>query len=110
LSDVANVMAGYDRWPAVYDTDQNPMQALEGLAVREMLGNVAGLKVLDLGCGTGRHALRQAENDAVVTAFETSQRECCQKLAVSLELTWWTFYHMTSAKLFRLQKVNSIWS
>jgi malonyl-CoA O-methyltransferase len=33
---------------------------------------VAGLSVLDLGCGTGRHALRMAEAGASVTAVDFS--------------------------------------
>ena len=45
--------AGYDRWAAIYDHDANPLQALEGPRVRELLGDVRGLTVLDLGCGTG---------------------------------------------------------
>src|SRR5262245_10027573 len=31
---VTGVRAGYDRWAAVYDHDANPLQALEGPAVR----------------------------------------------------------------------------
>ena len=73
MSDVANIMAGYDRWAAVYDTDKNLMQTIEGLAVRRMFGLVEGLKVLDFGCGTGRHALCLAENGAVVTALDFSE-------------------------------------
>ena len=46
---------GYDRWAAIYDEDANPLQALEQPRFRDACGEVAGLTVLDLGCGTGRH-------------------------------------------------------
>jgi ubiquinone/menaquinone biosynthesis C-methylase UbiE len=64
---------GYDRWAAVYDHDANPLQALEGPRVRELLGEVRGLDVLDLGCGTGRHALWLAAGGARVTALDFSE-------------------------------------
>src|SRR5262245_17195616 len=63
---------GYDRWAAFYDADDNPLVALEGPWVERLLGNVSGLTVLDLGCGTGRHALRLAAAGASVHALDFS--------------------------------------
>ena len=63
---------GYDRWAAVYDEEDNPLVALETPHVARLLGDVAGLSILDVGCGTGRHALRLAERGARVTAIDFS--------------------------------------
>jgi ubiquinone/menaquinone biosynthesis C-methylase UbiE len=71
--DPAGIRGGYDRWARVYDHDQNPLVALEEPVVSEALGAVAGLRVLDLGCGTGRHALRLAAAGASVTALDFSE-------------------------------------
>lgn len=71
MSNPMPVQAGYDRWAGVYDHDANPLQALEEPLVSEAIGSVDGLKVLDLGCGTGRHALRMA--GAEVTALDFSE-------------------------------------
>jgi ubiquinone/menaquinone biosynthesis C-methylase UbiE len=69
----ADIRTGYDRWAAVYDRDGNPLQALEGPAVREAVGDPRGRTVLDLGCGTGRHALWLAATGATVTAVDFSE-------------------------------------
>lgn len=69
---VSAVRPGYDRWAAVYDHDGNPLQGLEEPRVRSALGVVGGLTVLDLGCGTGRHALWLAAAGATVTAVDFS--------------------------------------
>lgn len=66
------VRSGYDRWAAVYDHDANPLTALEEPFVREALGETRGLEVLDLGCGTGRHALWLAAGGAAVTGVDFS--------------------------------------
>jgi ubiquinone/menaquinone biosynthesis C-methylase UbiE len=71
--DPAAIKSGYDRWSEVYDHDLNPLVALEEPVVREALGPVAGLDVLDLGCGTGRHALWLAGAGARVTAVDFSE-------------------------------------
>lgn len=71
--DVGLVRDGYDRWAAIYDHDGNPLQALEGPAVRFAVGDPSGLDALDLGCGTGRHALWLAEAGARVTAVDFSE-------------------------------------
>lgn len=63
---------GYDRWAEVYDTDGNPLVALEEPEVIRMLGDVRGLKVGDVGTGTGRHALRIAADGAQVVACDLS--------------------------------------
>lgn len=70
--DPKTVAAGYDRWASLYDHDGNPMQGLEQPLVWDAAGDVAGLTLLDLGCGTGRHALRFAAAGAVVTAVDFS--------------------------------------
>ena len=61
------VRSGYDRWAEIYDEEANPLIGLEEPVVREALGDVAGLAVLDLGCGTGRHAVWLASAGATVT-------------------------------------------
>ncbi|MFA6004843.1 MAG: class I SAM-dependent methyltransferase, partial [Elusimicrobiota bacterium] len=63
---------GYDRWAAVYDCDGNPLIALEEPVIRKLLGPVRGLRVADIGCGTGRYAVRLARQGARVTALDFS--------------------------------------
>jgi len=63
---------GYDRWAELYDGEGNPLVELEEPEVDRRLGDVAGLDVVDVGCGTGRHALRLAARGARVTAVDFS--------------------------------------
>src|SRR5438128_9514141 len=66
------VREGYDRWAEIYDEEDNPLLALEEPCVAEMLGDVRGLRIADIGCGTGRHALRLAQAGARVTGVDFS--------------------------------------
>jgi malonyl-CoA O-methyltransferase len=63
---------GYDRWAATYDTMGNWLLDLEEPEVDRALGDVDGLEVLDVGAGTGRHAIRIAGGGARVTAIDFS--------------------------------------
>lgn len=72
---------GYDQWAAVYDTDGNPLIALEEPRVAELLGDVRGLTIADIGCGTGRHAIRLARQGASVTAIDFSEGMLAQARA-----------------------------
>jgi SAM-dependent methyltransferase len=65
--------AGYDRWAEIYDEDDNPLVALEEPVVDGLLGEVAGLDVVDVGCGTGRHTLRLAARGARVVGVDFSE-------------------------------------
>lgn len=84
------VREGYDRWAPHYDTDGNPLVALEQRVFDAVLGPVRGLDVLDLGCGTGRHTLRLARAGARVRGFDLSPgmlavaRRAAQGLPVEL--------------------------
>jgi len=73
MSETVGVQHGYDRWAAVYDKDANPLQALEEPLFQDACGDVAGLMVLDLGCGTGRHTQWLASGGATVTAVDFSE-------------------------------------
>ena len=64
---------GYDLWASVYDSDGNPLIMLEEPEVGTALGPVSGKAVLDLGCGTGRHAVRLAAAGARVTGCDFSE-------------------------------------
>jgi malonyl-CoA O-methyltransferase len=71
--DPSAIRSGYDRWAELYDHESNPLIALEEPVVRRALGDVGGLVVLDLGCGTGRHALWLGAAGARVTAVDFSE-------------------------------------
>ena len=73
LAQLSSVRSGYDRWALVYDYDANPLSALEEPLMKEAAGDVRGLTALDLGCGTGRHALWIAAAGATVIAVDFSE-------------------------------------
>ncbi len=63
---------GYNRWATIYDDEDNPLIVLEERHLPGLLGDVHGLDVIDLGCGTGRHAVRLVAAGARVTAVDFS--------------------------------------
>jgi ubiquinone/menaquinone biosynthesis C-methylase UbiE len=69
----AAIRFGYDRWSQIYDQEANPLIGLEEPVVKGAVGDVAGLSVLDLGCGTGRHSIWMAAAGASVTAIDFSE-------------------------------------
>jgi len=64
---------GYDAWAPLYDEDDNPLIKLEAPVVAELLPDLAGQLILDVGCGTGRHSLVMAAAGADVTAIDFSE-------------------------------------
>lgn len=68
------VVEGYDIWAPTYDHSPNPLVALEEKVTLELLGNVTGKQILDLGCGTGRYAAMLAKSGAIVLGVEPSSQ------------------------------------
>jgi ubiquinone/menaquinone biosynthesis C-methylase UbiE len=63
---------GYDLWSQIYDDEDNPLVALETAWISRLLGDVRGLTVADVGCGTGRHAITMAAAGARVVGIDFS--------------------------------------
>lgn len=64
---------GYDRWSNIYDDEDNALVKLETELFAQLLGDVQGKRVLDVGCGTGRHAIVLHDQGADVTAVDFSE-------------------------------------
>jgi 2-polyprenyl-3-methyl-5-hydroxy-6-metoxy-1,4-benzoquinol methylase len=73
---------GYALWSQTYhEQADNPLTVLEEPVIEPLFGEVAGRRVLDVGCGTGRHALRLAASGAEVVGYDP----CPEMLAVARE-------------------------
>jgi ubiquinone/menaquinone biosynthesis C-methylase UbiE len=65
----------YDRFARIYshETEHNAFNALyERPESLRLMGDVAGLKVLDAGCGSGAHAAALLARGAIVTGIDKS--------------------------------------
>jgi ubiquinone/menaquinone biosynthesis C-methylase UbiE len=61
----------YAAWAQSYDAEpDNRVIAAEESVIWEMIGAPEGLRVLDVGCGTGRHAVRLARQGSHVTGTD----------------------------------------
>ena len=72
-------VAGYNLAAEYYDEKEKYLNSFENNKVLELLGDVQGKKVLDIGAGTGRLTLQLAKRGAEVTAVDISE-EMLKKL------------------------------
>jgi len=63
---------GYARWATSYDQESNLLIILEELHADRILAQLPFTRVLDVGAGTGRYALKLAREGADVTALDQS--------------------------------------
>ncbi len=63
---------GYAHWASSYDQETNALIVLEEMHVDPLLASFPFSRVLDVGCGTGRYALKLARRGASVTALDQS--------------------------------------
>jgi 2-polyprenyl-3-methyl-5-hydroxy-6-metoxy-1,4-benzoquinol methylase len=63
---------GYAAWAPFYDGEKNPLIAAEEPQVTALVGDLAVRNVLDVGTGTGRHALWWARRGATVAGMDQS--------------------------------------
>jgi cytosine/adenosine deaminase-related metal-dependent hydrolase/ubiquinone/menaquinone biosynthesis C-methylase UbiE len=74
----------FDIWAQVYDEQPNPLLALEQRFLSRMLPDVAGLDVVDAGCGTGRWLQLLASHGAASLVGVDTSPEMLQRASAKL--------------------------
>lgn len=75
------VAAAYDAWAGDYDGDENRTRDMDAAVLRSRGFDLAGLDVLELGCGTGKNTVWLAERAQSVTAVDFSEQMMAQARA-----------------------------
>jgi 2-polyprenyl-3-methyl-5-hydroxy-6-metoxy-1,4-benzoquinol methylase len=73
-----DIQTGYAIWSSSYDIEKNPLIAIEEPRVDALLASLTATTALDVGAGTGRHALRLARRGLRVTAIDQSPEMLAQ--------------------------------
>jgi len=63
---------GYNLWSKTYDTDINSTVAIDELKFPPIYQHLRGKRVLEIGCGTGRHTARLVAQENQVLALDQS--------------------------------------
>jgi malonyl-CoA O-methyltransferase len=65
-------ITGYNRWAPLYDAYPNPTVAIDEMHVPALYRAYRGLKILEIGCGSGRHTARLVTQQNYVLAMDAS--------------------------------------
>jgi len=86
---VLSTAAAYRLWAPSYDTDPNPLLALEERLLGDLLADVVCRTLIDVGCGTGRSMLRYLARGAQIFGADPSPEmlaQACKKPGVAARL------------------------
>lgn len=67
-------MDTYDMWSSFYDEFDNPLIPIEEMVVRSLLRTIEFETALDVGTGTGRHAIYLAQQGKRVSAIDVNEK------------------------------------
>jgi SAM-dependent methyltransferase len=67
-----NTQEAYNQWSKTYDEVVNKTRDLEGVALREILGQKKFEYVLEIGCGTGKNSIWLIEKAKFLTSVDLS--------------------------------------
>jgi SAM-dependent methyltransferase len=75
-----DLLTGYARWSVTYDDPVNPVIVAEARGMRPLLDELDG-RILDAGCGTGRHTTYLADRGGGVVGVDQSPEMLARVLA-----------------------------
>ena len=65
-------ITGYNKWSDFYDSYPNPTLAIDDLSFPKFYSGIRNKRVLEIGCGTGRHTKRLIELKNTVVGVDIS--------------------------------------